>query len=159
MATQENEQSQELTNSQKKDYAKNLFLRDNLTQKQIAAKVGISERTMSLWVNDEKWDAQKKTLLTINEEQLAYLYECLDLVNRENLALLNDGDPETKPNIDAVSKLTKSIKTLQTDANISEMIQTGMAFIKFVQEVDHELSKSVSKLFDAFIKQRLNTVK
>jgi DNA-binding XRE family transcriptional regulator len=159
MAIEDNEQSQELTNAQKKEYAKTLFMTDAYTQKQIAAKVGISERTMSLWVNDEKWETQKKTLLVTNEEQLKYMYECLDLLNKENRDLLADGDPETKPNIDGVSKLTKSIKNLQSEANISEMIQTGMAFIKFVQEADHEMSKAVSKLFDAFIKQRLNKIK
>ena len=49
----------DLTNAQKKEWAKTLYLRENLTQQEIAERVGVSRVTVSNWVRSGKWEEQK----------------------------------------------------------------------------------------------------
>ena len=52
-------QMAELTNTQKKEWAKTLFLKENLTQQEIADKVGVSRVTVNKWINTGKWEEHK----------------------------------------------------------------------------------------------------
>ena len=148
-----------LSVNQKKEWAKQLFTRDELTQKDIALTVGISEKTMSKWVNDENWDTLRKTLLTSNDQQLRFLYECLDLLNQENKEALSDDDPGTKPNLDGVSKLTKSIKNLQKDLGVEDMIEAFMQLVRFVRQVNVEDSKIINRYADLLVQSKMSAHK
>lgn len=44
----------ELTAVQKKEWAKTLYLKDNLTQAEIAERVGVSRPTVNGWINKGK---------------------------------------------------------------------------------------------------------
>jgi hypothetical protein len=56
----ENEQNNEKKNSPK-DQARSLFFQSALTQAQIAELVGVSQKTISLWMNDGKWKLLKES--------------------------------------------------------------------------------------------------
>ncbi len=45
----------DLTNAQKKEWAKTLYLKENLTQQEIADRVGVSRVSVSNWVRAGKW--------------------------------------------------------------------------------------------------------
>lgn len=145
----------ELNLSQKKDYAKELFLKSDLTQKQIAAKVGISENSITAWKLEGQWEKQKKSLLQTRSEILAKHYDLLAMLTDEAHGAIRDGDPETKPNADAISKITKVIKSLETETGVGEIISVGRAFINFVLPESNEEAKIIAKWFDLFIKQQL----
>ena len=49
----------DLTNTQKKEWARTLYLRENLTQQEIADRVGVSRVTVSNWCRGGKWEEQK----------------------------------------------------------------------------------------------------
>ena len=49
----------DLTNAQKKEWAKTLYLKENLTQQEIADRVGVSRVSVSNWVRAGKWEEQK----------------------------------------------------------------------------------------------------
>jgi len=74
-------QKSTLTNSEKKEYAKLLFTRESLTQKEIAQRVGTSENTISNWVNAGKWETLRRSLMVTKDEQLSQLYRQLELLN------------------------------------------------------------------------------
>lgn len=61
----------DLTAQQKKDYARTLYLKDNLTQQEIAEKVGVSRQTIIRWVAAEKWEEMKVGLTLGREQQIA----------------------------------------------------------------------------------------
>ncbi len=150
---------QELSLKQKKEWAEHLFTRDNLTQKEIAFKVGTSEQTMVKWAREGNWDAKRKSLLTTKNDQLSLLYEMLDLVNKAGIESLKDNNPATNPDADRIIKLTAAIKKLESDTGIGEMIDTLKALISFAQKEDFEAAQTINKWGDLFIKDRLSTLK
>lgn len=140
-----------------KDLARTLFLSTQLTQKQIAEKVGVAEKTMSKWVNEGKWEAQRKSLTTTRAEQLALMYEILAKLNAAAKAALEDDDPTTNPDSDGIIKIASAIQKLEKEAGVGEMIQTGLALLKFVQAEDLDAAKVINKWFYIFIQDKLST--
>ena len=45
-----------MTTGQRKEWAKLLFVKENLTQAEIAERVGVSRVTVNKWINAENWD-------------------------------------------------------------------------------------------------------
>ena len=72
----------ELTSQQKKEYAQMLFLKENLTQQEIAERVGVSRQTVARWSKEEKWEERKVGITTTREAQIANLYRQIAEINR-----------------------------------------------------------------------------
>lgn len=64
----------DLTIAQKKEYAGVLYLKDNLTQQEIAEKVGVSRQTLSKWIKAEKWEERKVGITLTREDQISNLH-------------------------------------------------------------------------------------
>src|ERR1035437_2095051 len=62
-----------------KEGAKLIYLREDISQKDIALKVGVNEKTIKRWIDEGHWDALKTTLLTTKEYELKNLYDVLAL--------------------------------------------------------------------------------
>lgn len=145
----------QLSLAKQKEYAKMLFLNGHMTQKEIAADVGVSEQAMCRWASDGKWDELKTELNATNDEQIAFLNKQLRLLNEAGIKALSDDDPTTNPDTDGIIKITKAIHYLKTKTGVGQMYETGMEFLKFLQKEDAALAKQVAPLFHAFIKQNL----
>lgn len=145
-----------LNKQQEKDFAQALYVKGDLTQKEIASRVGVSEQTLVKWVKDSNWDKLKRSLLVTKKEQLNYLYEILEGLTREGKEALSDNDPETVPNADGIIKITKAIKTLETETGIGETVDICTQLIQFLQESNPQLAKQVMPYFDTFIKTKLS---
>ena len=55
-----------LTNKQKKDWAKMLYLNEHITQKEIAERVNVNKMTIGKWVKEGKWE-EMKTAVSITK--------------------------------------------------------------------------------------------
>ena len=155
------EQTSRADFSQKKEWARELYIRGEVTQKEIANKVGASEQAIVRWVKEGEWDAMRKTKLSTKQNQLKMMYDILDGLNKEALRHINDDDPETNPNSDAIIKITNAIHKLEKDTGIGEMIDTATALINFIQKhqpAGEGADKVVNKWFDIFIKDKLKTI-
>ena len=55
-------------------------MRGDIEQKEIARLVGVTEKTMSLWVNNEElgWKTKRKSFLVTKQEQVRRLYNIID---------------------------------------------------------------------------------
>lgn len=69
-------------NNLDKDYARRLFL-DGNTQKEIAQRLGRTEKTIGKWKEEGKWEDLRKSLLVTKDKQLTSLYNQLDRINKE----------------------------------------------------------------------------
>lgn len=145
----------ELTNQQKKDWAKTLYLRENLTQQEIADRVGASRVSVSNWIRSGKWEEQRTALTLTREEQVRALYRQVAAINRA-IEQRPEGERfATAPEADIIGKLSKAIKQMETEVGIAEVVSVMTNFINFMRPVDLDKAKDITRLADAYIKTLL----
>lgn len=145
----------ELTNQQKKEWAKTLYLKENLTQQEIAERVGVSRVSVSNWVRAGKWEEQRTALTLTREEQVRALYRQVAEINRAIAARPEGQRFASSQEADVIGKLSKSIKQMETEVGIADIISVSTKFIEFLRPIDLEKAKEVTRLMDAFIKSVL----
>lgn len=121
-----------LTLHDKQYLAKILYTREQLEQAAIAKRVGVSANTISKWVNVFNWKDLRRRLLLSKEDQLNNMYEQLEKLN-EIIKASATGHADSKQ-ADIQSKLTASIRSLETDLNINDLVESGIRFIKHMQK-------------------------
>ncbi|GAA4156648.1 hypothetical protein GCM10022217_15870 [Chryseobacterium ginsenosidimutans] len=66
------------------ELAETIYLSDDsLTQKDVADKVGITEKTLGKWVIKFGWSEKRKSLLVTKKNQLVIMYNQLEKLNEE----------------------------------------------------------------------------
>lgn len=145
----------DLTNARKKDWARTLYLRENLTQQEIAERVGVSRVTVSNWVRSGKWEEQKAGLTLTRQEQVANLYRQVAEINR---AISARAEGERFPNskeADILGKLSAAIRNMEQETGIADIISVLTGFIEWLRPLDLDKAKELTKLADAYIKDKL----
>lgn len=145
-----------LKNEQKREFAEVLFVRQGLTGKEIAEKVGTTEATISKWRKDGKWDDLKASLSITKAEQLAHINE---QINELNAAIRKKPAGEryaSSTESDTLSKLTAAKRNLETETSIAETINVFVGFHDWLRGVDIDKAKQFVQLQDAYIKTLLN---
>lgn len=140
---------------QKKELAKLLYLHETLTQKEIAVRVGISEVTLSKWVNKESWESFKVSITITKEEQLKNLYRQLAALNDAIAARDKEARFATSTEADTISKLATAIDKMESDVGISDMVSVSKKFLTWLRKFDLQKAQDITPLFDAFIKDNL----
>lgn len=133
-----------------REYARLLYTQMGLTQKEIAERVGVTEKTIGRWKEKENWDALKTVFTTTRSNIVKNLQRQMELWQIE----IGDNLASSKE-VDILVKLASSVKKLETETGIAEIIDTGMKFIQFLQEHEPDLAKSVAHWFDLFIKSKI----
>jgi len=145
----------DLTVKQKKEWAAMLYLKENLTQAEIAEKVGISRQTINKWIKAEKWEERKTGITLTREEQVKHLYRQIAEMN-ENINGRDKGKRHATPaEADVIAKLSNAIKKMETDIGIADIISVATRFVDWLRPVDLDKAKDITRLFDAFIKDNL----
>lgn len=142
---------------QKKELAKLLFIKENLSQKEIAEKVGVAEKTISKWVNanSEEWKRLRQSIIITKDEQLRRIYDQLDEITK-CISQREDGKKYSiKGEADTIVKLTTAAKNLETDASVADIIEVSKRFLNWLRPVDLNKAKEISSLLDSFIKDQL----
>ena len=138
----------------KKELARMYYMQGE-PQKIIAQKVGISEVTLSRWVNAGGWDA-KRAAETISRPEL---------VNRllQKLSQYLEDTEQDDINFDKLCKAAATIEKLDKKANVVDAIEVFMVFNKwlmfrqsFDKEVTPELIKAINKYQDLYITENIN---
>lgn len=143
---------------QKKEWAKLLYLKSDLNQKEIAVKVEVSEKTLSKWVNDEhdNWEILKSSYIITREQELRRIYIQISELNRF-ISMRDEGCRyANSKEADVLSKLGATAKSMEHDCSISEIINVFKEFTEFIKEVDFAKAKEIVVLMDAFVKQKLS---
>lgn len=140
----------------RKNHAKILFIRDGVTtQKELSQKVGISEKTIGKWINEEGWEKLQRNFVLTREEQMANLLDELSELN----AFIRL-KPEGKRFADAKEgdvrrKLIKDIKELETKALLPDIIHACVGLLDFIRKADLSKAQDLSRFVDAYIKSQL----
>lgn len=144
-----------LTMQQKKEWAKQLILRDNLTQKEAAEKVQVSAVTMNKWYKDGEWEKLKQSMLITREAQLSRLYMQLDELNAAIMARPEGERFANAKEIDAISKYTSSIRSLESEANIADVLEVSKRILNYVRIYHTDKAIELANIFDDFMKDLL----
>ena len=140
-----------LTADERKEWAKQLYMTEDLSVKDISLKTGVDEADMRLWVKEDSWLGIKKTLLTSREFQLQQLYMLLEKINQK----MKDSEDVNPKDVDIAVKYTAAIKNLDTGVDVPQIIEVAKLFTTWLRRKDLEFTKKVVTEFDAFIKHRL----
>lgn len=144
-----------MTNAQKKEWAKTLYLRENLTQQEIADRVGCSRVTVSNWVRTGKWEEQKVGITLTRQEQVGNLYRQVAEINR-SIADRPEGERfATSKEADILGKLAAAISKMEQEIGIADTISVLTAFIEWLRPLDLEKAKEITRFADAYIKDKL----
>jgi transposase-like protein len=144
--------NRELSTKQKKEWAEMLFLQGDVSQKEIAAKVGTSENTITKWKEAGNWDKLRKSMLTTKTEILRNLYNILDKINGKLKEEDSIGDTKIA---DMYVKYTAAIKNLETETSIGQIAEVARMFVNWLQTIDPQFALTVLNHFDKFIKEQL----
>ena len=144
-----------ISRQQQKEFARTLYLRENLTQAEIAERVGVSRQTVIRWVGAEKWDELKASISMTAEEQIRNLQRQVIEINNSILTRESGNRYANAREADTIVKLTTAINKLQTEAGIHEIVGVGAAFVDFMRPIDLEKAQEFTRLFDAFIKAKM----
>ncbi len=145
----------ELGMKQKKEWAKTLYLKEHLTQAEVAERVGVSKQTLCKWVKLEKWEELKTSVSLTREEQLANLYRQVAEINKA-IAGRKDGERfATSKEAGTVNQLAEAIERMVREPGVSDIISVSKGFLDWLRKTDIDKAKELSLYFDAYIKDRL----
>lgn len=142
-----------LTIEQKKEWAKLLYVKENVTTyKILAVRVGVQARTISKWAEEGEWDKLRKNVVLTRSEQLSKLLSQLEAFNSYIEAKPQGYRFADSKEADARRKLIADIKALEADASIAEAINVCTSITNWLAKFDLEKAKNISDLFDNYIK-------
>lgn len=143
------------SNINKKDIAKDLFLRGGCTLEEIAAKVGTTRQTISRWAKEGNWDELRVSMVISQEQIIAQMMRQISDIHKQAAARPEGEKQLTAKEADTVVKLSSSIKKLQKDAGITDVVNVGIKFTNWLRTVDMQKAKEYNELWDLFIKDIL----
>ena len=145
-----------MDNAQKKEWAKTLFLKESLSQKEIATRVGVSNQTICKWVAEGNWEKLKVSISLTKEEQLKQFYNQIAELNKVISERASGERFPSSTEADTISKLATAINKIEVETSITEIIDVSIQMLEWLKEVDFSKAKELSNLFDQFIKEKLN---
>lgn len=145
----------DLTNAQRKEIAGILYLQGNLTQQEIAEKVGVSRRTVGSWITAGKWEEMKAGLTMTREQQVTNLQRQIAEINR-----LVEERPQgerfaTPTEAATIAKLSSAIDKLEKDAGLKDLISSATRFLVWLRAMDVNKAKEFGSLWDQFIRSTI----
>jgi transcriptional regulator with XRE-family HTH domain len=141
----------------KKDWAKLLYTKEGLSQREVAGRTGVSTVTINKWVNanEAEWDKLRKSLLVTRDEQLRRLYMQLDELNTHIMERVKGSRFANSKEADTINKLTVAIRTLETDASIADIVEVCKRVLNYLRPISPEKAREMAMIFDDFIKETL----
>lgn len=136
-----------------KNHAKILYTREGVTlQKDLALRVGVSEQTISKWVNEENWEKHRASIILTKDEELRRVYMQLTELNDAIMERPKGQRFSNSKEADVLVKLSAAIKQLETDVSLSEAIEVLKELILLVSTESLDEARIITKWADVFIK-------
>ena len=142
-----------MTNDQKKELAKLLFFQTDLTQAEIAERVDVRAATVSTWVQKEGWNRVRKSILATRQKELGRLYDQLEALNDKIMQREEGERYANNKEADIMTKLTASIRQLETETSLATVIDVFTKFNEFIRKLDGlDAAKQMFAYQDGFVK-------
>ena len=126
-----------LTNAKKKQLAERLFVQTDLSQKEIAADLTVSEKTIGKWKEEGKWAQLKAAATTGTANLITALLE-------ENQNIVDDARQEKRrmnsKEADIINKNANTIEKLEKKVSLVMNIEVFTNYNKWLVEVNPKLA-------------------
>ncbi|NDC43222.1 MAG: hypothetical protein EBZ77_17015 [Chitinophagia bacterium] len=140
----------DFTAERQREWARQLYLYEDIPLKDIALKTGAPEAAIRLWMTEGGWDGLKRSLLTSKGFLIAQMYRLL-----ENLtSKMKETDEVNTRDAELLVKYTAAIKNLDQEVDIPAIVQVAKLFTTWLRRKNLELAQQITIQFDAFIKHR-----
>jgi transposase len=147
--------SKELTRHQKRDMAQALYVSGVTVQKELAVRVGVTEKTISKWVNDGNWEQLRMNIPLVKHQQLQKMYKEFERFN-QHIENKPDGKQwATKAESDARTQLIRAIEVLEGEAGVKDIIEVCQKLIKYTMQIDEKLGRDLIPLCDSFLRSQI----
>lgn len=134
-----------------KSLAQEIYLHSNISQKEVAEKVGVSEQTVSKWVNQGNWRVLRTAKNVSRQSLLQKAYANLEKMN--DLIDEHQGVPP-KQLTDAKSVFVREVQALDKQDSLSHAVSIMEGFMAFMFRRDPKLAKEISQYQLEFIETR-----
>ncbi|AQX86099.1 MULTISPECIES: putative DNA-binding transcriptional regulator [Elizabethkingia] len=140
---------------EKQELAKLIYLTEDITQKELSERTGVTEKTISKWIEEEGWAKLKRNIPLTRDELLSSWYDELaelkEFIKKKPVGQRFADFKEAQLR----RSLLKDIAVLEHDSGIPGTVDVMTAFVKFIRRSDLQNAKEISHLADAFIKYKI----
>jgi transcriptional regulator with XRE-family HTH domain len=140
---------------QLRDYAKLLYTKEKITQKEISGRVGISEATISKWARLDSWETLKLNISVTREERMMSTITQLTELDK---AIANKPEgfryPDSKE-ADTRRKLVSDLSALEVECGVRDIVNVSVKFLEWMRKINLAKAQELSDYFDGFIKDQL----
>lgn len=147
--------AKDLNIQNKKDIARQLYVKGDMTQIVIAEKVGVSKVTINKWIKGENWDKEKISLASTRQEQLGKLYKQLAAINEVIESRPQGQRYATPAEADTIGKLSKSFEKFEKETSMKDTITVITEILEWVRPQNLKQSQELSNILDLYIKSKL----
>jgi transposase-like protein len=130
--------------NEKKFKARELYLGHNLTQREIATQVGVSERTIYTWVHQFAWHKLKTAATQAPAIICDNLYSQLAELQNTIAARAPGSRYPTAEEATITRKLLLCIEGMKKQQSLSQSMQTMQAFRDYVRPINARLARQVA---------------
>lgn len=142
-----------------REYARTLYMtQSTLTQKEIAARAGIAEQTLSRWIRTEGWEELRKASQFTKDNEIKRMYAQLAELN-ETIAGRDKGSRfPTSKEADIQRKIAANIHQLEFRAGLTDIVQVTEEVVGYFRAVDYEKARVLMDAFDQFVQHKIAEV-
>jgi transposase len=149
-----------MAKTSEQELAKTLFLETNKTYKEIAAIVGVGEKTVGTWAKDDEWVALKESLQVRPEKIIQNLFKELQEYDDYMKALTLAERIAIAPKVnDARAKCVKVITLLQREVGLTQIVTVCTRLIDKIAKKDLQLAKSMQPYVDELLREASKEVR
>lgn len=134
-----------------------LFLNtdEHLLQKDIAEKVGVSQKTLSKWVRAEGWDDIRVSISATRSQQGKNAARQLAELNAK-IGQRPEGERFASPKeADTMLKLSKTIREMKEGVSVGDVIAVSTGLLSHIRAIDPDKARELSFFIDSYVKQLL----
>lgn len=140
----------EMSREQIRETAKGLFVKSDMSQKEIAVLLGVSEKSVSEWRKKYDWDTSKQIQSITRKSLLEEAYKQLDAINKK---IADKGGIPDKALSDAKAQCLREIERF-SDTPTYLYVSVFEDFCSWLSKNEPKQLMSVSQLGLRFIESR-----
>ena len=136
----------------KETLARDLFFQTGKTQKEIAQIIGVSEKTIYLWMRDGDWKRLRSASKRMPSMIVENFYSQVQELNEEIRSRDTGKRYPTIQEAEVFRKMVMTIGRIQKGHTQPEYMEMMQKFLSWVMSQDHTLSKTLTPIANAFLK-------